>query len=185
MFLFEHTILFGLAGAGLIVGAAFRRLSSGDPGYNRPLVVLVVVTFVIVGVNWLVVTPREQIDAVCRELARHVDNGDVQAIGRLISRDFSSEEMSKDEFLSRISAILTDVRVDQAQVRDLEIGMDSKTLAVVTLAASCHVRTADGFASSVPTRWRIRFAKAEESWLVTGIESIPVPPFYLRSVNRP
>ncbi|MFN0196478.1 MAG: hypothetical protein ACKVT0_07015, partial [Planctomycetaceae bacterium] len=113
------------------------------------------------------------------------DQGDVPSIGRILSPEFESEAMTKDEFLVRATVILSDVRIDQARIHSTEVVIDSNKQAVATIGATCQVRTADGFASSVPTRWRVRFAPSNETWLVTGIESIPVPPFHLRSINRP
>lgn len=137
----------------------------------------------LVAMSIAVMTPRERIAAVCRELGRAVDEGDMDAVSVRIASDFSAEELDREELLSRVTLALTRVRVDRVRLRRMEIGVLDEKRAAATFDASCNVRTADGFVGVLPSRWRLSFRLEREEWVVTRIESISVLPLHFQRLG--
>lgn len=186
MFLFENTILVVTLGTVAVLVLLVRRMLTGDPALGRSLGIATIAMSGLVAINWLVETPRERIATLCKELGRIVDNGNVMQIGDRLSSDFRAFELDKSEFLDRLTAVLTNARLDHVRIRDIEVVSESGDLAIAAFSAYSNIRTTEGFAAALPTRWRLRFTRRGDNWLVNGIESIPVPPLHLKDpfLNR-
>ncbi|MDO8628914.1 MAG: hypothetical protein Q7R41_00325 [Phycisphaerales bacterium] len=141
------------------------------------------VSVALVAMSLAVVTPSERIAEVCRELGRAVDDGDMDAVSARIASDFSAEELDREELLRRATIALTRVRVDQVRLHRLEIEVLDEQRAAATFDASCNVRTVEGFAGALPSRWKLAFRRERERWVVTRIESIPTPPLQIKRVE--
>ncbi|MCH7873329.1 MAG: hypothetical protein IID33_16660, partial [Planctomycetes bacterium] len=62
--------------------------------------------------HW-VVTQRERIERLCRDMAHMIDVGDVQSLAIYLGEDFEAAGLDRDEFLSRVARALTRYRVDR------------------------------------------------------------------------
>lgn len=184
MFLFENTILVVTLGIVIVLGLLVRRVLTGDPALGRSLGIATIAMSGLVAINWLVETPRERIATLCKELGRVVDEGNVAELGDRLSSDFRAFELDKSEFLERVTNVLTNARLDQVRIRNIGVILESDDLAMATFSAYSNIRTSEGFAAALPTRWRLRFIRRGENWLVRGIESIPVPPLHLKDPLR-
>lgn len=185
MFIFEHAILFSIIGLIIVVTAFLRWTLTREPGHRGQAIVTATCVLVFLAVNWTVVSAREQIAALCREFGRHVDSGDVTALGSYLSRSFVAEGLTREQFLDRATTLLTSTRVDSVRLKNMNIELEGDAKAVALFSVSCTIRTADGIAAPLPTRWRLWFGKSNDRWLVTGIESVPVPPYNFRSFPTP
>ena len=130
-----------------------------------------------------VATPRERINGICREIAKAVDEGDMDAVAASISPDFSTEGLDRDELVRRATQVLTRVRVDQVRLRHFDIEFMDERRATATFDTTCNVRTTDGFAGALPSRWKLSFRQDGQQWALTGMESIPVPPFRIKRLG--
>jgi len=140
---------------------------------------------ILVATSWAIVTPRERIRSICDDLARLVDEGNVTELEKRVSRNFRAGGMDRKEFLDRLDAVLTRYRLDQIRLHDINVHMEANDEAETTLNARCNIRSAEEFTASIPTRWRLRFSKQGEDWLLKEVESVPIPPLHLRNpLNR-
>ena len=142
-----------------------------------------VAAIVLPGLSLAVVTPREQIIQTCRELGKAVDEGDMEVISARFSPSFSTDGWDRDELVRRAIRALTRVRVDQVRLRHFEIDFLDKQQATATFDATCNVRTTDGFAGTLPSRWELSFRKVGTQWVVSALKSIPVPPFQITRLD--
>lgn len=138
---------------------------------------------VLLATSLLVVTPAERIIAVCRELARAVDEGDIAAIGARLSPKFESETLDKAAFLEVIERRLGEVRIDAPRLRSFNVEFPDADTGVATFAASGRVRTARMY-GHFPSRWRLTFLRSGDTWLASRIEALPVPPLNVSILGR-
>ncbi len=181
MFLFENTMLAALLGFLVVSLLLIRRLITGEPVPRKTLGITTIITISLAAASWAIVTPQERIIAICRDLARFVDEGNVTEIGRRLALDFTTNGMNREEFLDRLDAALTRSHLDQVWLRNINVEMENDARAVVSIGVTCNVRTPEGFVASLPSRWRLRFSKPGEQWLLKEVESIPIPPLHLKN----
>ncbi|MCH7595474.1 MAG: hypothetical protein IID35_02855 [Planctomycetes bacterium] len=129
-----------------------------------------------------VVTPAETIIALCRQLARDVDDGNVPAIAAKIAEDFQAEGLDKERFVQRLEQALTHSRVDHPRLSDFDIQVGNAA-AVATFRAVCRIRTRVATIRALPTRWRLNFRLSQETWRITRIEALPTPPLNVRRLG--
>ena len=123
----------------------------------------------------LVMTQRERVIVLCNALAEDVDDGDVPAIGRRLTSDFSAADLDREAFLARLIQALTRRQVDRPRLRGFEIAFPAPGQAIATFDASCEVRSAEAFAGRLPSRWRLTCRERAGEWLVAEIEALPAP----------
>jgi|CXWL01.1.fsa_nt_gi hypothetical protein len=176
MFLFENTFYVSVLGFLLVSVLLARRLITGEPAHNKILGVATIATLVLVAASWMIVTPRERIVATCRDLAHLVDEGNIAEIGTRLAPGFTAGGIHREEFLDRAAATLTHTRLDQIRLWSVIVEMETNGRAVATFNATCNIRTAEEFATALPSRWRLRFTQHGEQWQLKEVETIPVPP---------
>jgi len=123
----------------------------------------------------LVVTSRERVIGLCRELADLIDRGNVSAIAPHLAESFHVEHLGKSEFLERAEQRLSHYRVDNQSLRHFETVFPNDSEAEVVFDATCTVRSADRFVSRLPSRWRVRMVEEDGRWRLTEVEVLPAP----------
>ena len=123
----------------------------------------------------VVVTPRERVIDLCRELASLVDLGDVDAVALLLSEDFAAGELDREAFLRRAKEKLTRFDVDDPRLRGFEVTFAEPGHAVVVFNAVCRVRSPDAYINQFPSRWRMSLSSGGRAWKVTKLEALPTP----------
>ncbi len=141
------------------------------------------VSVVLPGISVSVVTPRERIIQTCRELGRAVDDGDMDALTARMAPGFSSDGWDRNDFVGRMAQTLTRARLDQVRLRHFEVELTNKKLASATFDATCNVRTTDGFVGALPSTWKLLLQNDGGHWVVSGVESIPVPPLRISRLS--
>ncbi len=131
----------------------------------------------------LVVTPRERIIGLCRELAVLVDAGDVERIGRYLADDFAAAGLDREGFLARVEQRITHDHVDHARLRRFDVEFSRNDQALVVFDAVCSIRSADEYHDHVLSRWRLTFKGRDRVWRVSKIEALPAPFSPIRNVR--
>jgi len=181
MFLFEYFWTVVAIGTTLTVTLFVLRVLTENPVHARFALAALGLTGILATAAALIVTPRERIIETCRSLARIADEGDVSSLDRYLAPSFQANGLERAVWLDRVSAVLTRTRLDHVRIRGIHVEWESPGRANVTFNATCNIRTAEGFGSYIPTRWRLRFDRIGDSWLLTTVESIPVPPLFLKN----
>ncbi|MFH1111275.1 MAG: hypothetical protein V1790_19080 [Planctomycetota bacterium] len=181
--LFEN--LWALAALLVAVEALFVVIWSRQrtPAWARAVCVGFAMIPACLTLSILIETPRERVIAFCWELAGAVDEGEVKSIAEHFADDFQTDGFDRSAFVERLEQTLTRFRVDQPRLRDFEVAFPTDESAVVTLTATCRVRSIDAVFDHLPSRWRLTLRRDRDSWLVAKIESIPIPPLNLRNVR--
>lgn len=180
MFLFEYFWTVAGIGGVLTAGFLFRRIATGDPAHLQSVLITALLTAGLAFASHLIVTPKEQIVAICRSLARIADEGDLAALERHLSMAFQAQGLDRTSWLDQVSTVLTRTRLDQVRIRNIIVDWKRPERAEVTFGATCNIRRAEGFGAYLPTRWRLRFSREGTNWRIESIESIPVPPLFLK-----
>ena len=134
-------------------------------------------------VSTLVVTPRERIAALCRDLAALVDEGDVAAIGRHLASDFEADGLDRSEFLDRAEHTLTRYHVDDARLGSIDVVFPRPKEGVAVFDAVCRIHSVDAYFDRLTSRWRVTYRRGGQLWLVTKIEPLPTPLSPIRDVR--
>jgi ketosteroid isomerase-like protein len=150
---------------------------------RRAAVVGFVALPALLGLSYAVVTPAEQIMSQCHAVARSVDDGDMGVISRTVAPEFKAAGLDRDAFLARVEQTLTRVRVDHPRLSGITVDVSGDT-AIATLTVVCRVRSHELTLDSLATRWRVAFRRHDGTWLITSIESVPVPPLNIRRMEE-
>ncbi|MBI1825228.1 MAG: hypothetical protein HYR83_02470 [Planctomycetes bacterium] len=134
-------------------------------------------------ISVLVVTDREQIEQTCQLAGNAIDDGNLRALRDLLASTFHAEGIDREDFLRRAEETMTRNRVDRIRLRNFDVSFPDPSDAVATFDATCAVRSADAYADSVPTRWRLEFHLVDDRWRITEVRSIPIPPFFFRGFS--
>lgn len=173
---------------GLLVAAQFALIACWSRRRSRGSARIVWMGFVsipmLATISLAVVTPRESIIVTCRELAVHIDRGDLSAVGVLLSDDFRTAELDRNEFMDRLREGLTRYKIDHPRLGHFRVDFPAQKQAVVTFSATCRVRSVDAPSRLVPSRWRIGFRQDQGLWKVVQIETVSTPHSPLWDVRR-
>lgn len=131
----------------------------------------------------LVITPRERIIGLCRELAVLVDAGEIESIGTYLADEFVTAGLDRDEFLSRVELRITHDHVDHARLRRFRVEFPQVDQALVVFDAVCSIRSADEYHDHVLSRWRLTLNDRDGVWRVSKIEALPAPFSPIRNVR--
>ncbi len=145
--------------------------------------IALVATVVLPTVSHLVVTPRERIEKLCRDLASMVDAGDVSSIRRHLAEDFSAAGLGRDELLPRMAKTLTEYRVDHARLSRMNVTFPREGEAVATLNAVCTIRSPDVYVSRLLSRWRLSLREEADGWRIVSLKAVPTPLSPIRNLR--
>jgi len=137
----------------------------------------------LLGLSHWVVTPREHVMRLCHALASAVDAGDVQAIDAGLSSDFQAGGMTAPAFLDRVRVTLSRYHIDQPRLRDFRFESQETGEIIAEFSASARIFGPEGAMDGFVSRWRVVCRRMTESWLVTTLDPVPIPPFFFRNLN--
>lgn len=171
----------------LLVAMQFAVIAIWSRNRNRAWARVVWTGFALVvalpAFSLLVVTPRERVIGLCRELAVMVDAGDVEGIAHHLSDEFAAGGLDRVAFLDRVEERLSHYHVDYPTLRHFETAFPTSDEAVVVFDAACSVRSVDAFVDRLRSRWRLRLRKYGQQWRVTEIEALPTPLSPIRNMR--
>lgn len=138
-------------------------------GKGRPLLIGLGVAVVLLVVQALVVTQREQAARVLTRVERDIRASRADALADALAPDFESQGLRRDEFVTYVRRQLSKVRVrwlDRWELTTEDAGPDRFT-AVVTYVAEVAVEGMSGIPRS---SWNIVFVRTPAGWRIAGIE---------------
>ena len=134
-------------------------------------------------VSHLVVTQRERIEKICRDMAHMIDVGDVQSLATHLADDFEAAGLDRDEFLSRVARALSRYRVDHPSLHRMSVTFPRSGEAVAVFDAVCAVRSQQNYLDRLFSRWQVALVQAESGWRVVTIKAIPSPLLPIRNIR--
>lgn len=176
--LFEDLVLLLLASVlALAVALGIHRRRQSDRSRRGVWITLGVCALLIV-VQHLVVTDRQQITEMLKTLGRAVDEGDVGTIadcldpaGVTLGAGVRRETFEKEVFVLASSLGLQTYRVDQVSIGGIEIDVRGD-LAVVNFRVSCELGDDRGrFGGRQPSFWTVHCARTADGWRISQIVS--------------
>lgn len=140
----------------------------------RAVWITLALTALLPAISQVVVTPRERIVQICRELADLVDRGNVAEIELYLTEDFQAQGLDRFDFIEQLETALARYRVDDARLRRFDVAVAGDD-AVAVFDAVCSIRSVDAYLDRVATRWRLTFRHTAGSWRIASIEAVPTP----------
>ena len=131
----------------------------------------------------LVVTRRERIERLCRDMAHMVDVGDMIALGAMLSGDFEVAGLDSEAFLERTAKALTRYRIDNPSLSGIRVTFPQSGQAVAVFNVVCAVRSAENYLDRLFSRWRLTLVEVESGWQVVTIEAVPSPLSPIRDIR--
>lgn len=182
--LFENRVALAV-GWGLLIfvlAVCWARLRTKASG--RFVLVAVLMAPMLLAVSTFVVTPREQIQALCRSLAQHVEANRPDALAGFLADDFQSDELDRDRLIQLLSSSLTRYQVRHSRVDADDVTIEPDGSWTVEVAASCEVSGGSEFAGRLPTRWRLTLRHGADGLRIVEAKPIPVAPLHLRTIHQ-
>ena len=136
----------------------------------------------LVALSASVVTPRERIVLLCKELGAFVDEGNVTAIGLRLTNDFALEDFDREAFLAHVERSLTEFHVDDPRLSGFGVELTEANHGTVEFHASARVRSPDLVYDWIASRWRLTVRRVGDEWRVSRIEALPAGPPRLGNV---
>ncbi|HNQ22174.1 MAG TPA: hypothetical protein PKK06_03685 [Phycisphaerae bacterium] len=138
----------------------------------------------LLGLQMVVVTPREQVMSLCRQLARLVEEGNVRAIGAHLSSALDAEGMGRDELLAVMERTLTRYHVRQPRLFQFEVTFPEPGVGIARFGAACDAVSEEAYANRVQSRWQLELRRVGDKWEVTRIKVVETPLSPIRSLKQ-
>ncbi len=134
-------------------------------------------------IQTLVVTDREQLQAVCRAMADAIRQADVGTFADHLARDFKYDGpamgrvLGADDTCTRLDDELNRFRIEEPRLWGFEIEV-SGDRATVRFAARCRVVSAEQIEPSLRTDWELTFRRVDGEWQATSAHNLDVKPWF-------
>ncbi len=142
-----------------------------------------------------VVTPREQIQQLCHDLADHVQKNDAESIAETIDDSFEASGYEKDELVLRIEDAVEKYNLSDMDLQRIEVQFppDQKNsaddTAIAEFDATVVITSSERQYEPILSRWRLTFIRREHInqqavWKITHINVLPRPFSPIRSLRQ-
>ena len=157
---------------------------------RRKVLVALPVPAVAVGVllllDWLIVTPKEEIAGAVAAMAEAVRQRDADALLSYVAEDATFQRGGPGSFHATVRSVLGNLEMERLRLSDVEITFSKRLQpprATVELRASASGRFRENSFSLALSFWRIVFRHRDGRWVVTEAEGrqvdrqglVPVP----------
>lgn len=128
----------------------------------------------LLGLERLIVTPRERIDGVLLDVTRAVERGDIESVREWLSPQCRFRQMDRDGILSMAASVLREIDIER-------VSLAQKKLEVFRIRRQARVQflaLADGTAPGIPfhrypTSWVLFFDESPDGrWVISRIEQL-------------
>ncbi|RJP36245.1 MAG: hypothetical protein C4547_07845 [Phycisphaerales bacterium] len=144
------------------------------PQARYAMVIVWVLTAGLLIVQAVAVTPREQAVALCHELARLAEAGDIAGIREHLDVLFEADGFDRLTMIARIEKALRQYRPQEPRLGRIEVELNGDE-ATATFNVTCRISTPETIVHDVHSRWRLTLGRRGTGWLVTCIEVLPTP----------
>lgn len=142
-----------------------------------------VVAPALIALSYFVETPREKIETICKQLVDAVEREDAFAFERLLAPEFQLGSVNRSQVESYLERLFARVDVSHSILHAFEFDIRDDH-ATAEFLAKTDVVYDEWRQSWLPSKWRLTCRKQAGAWIVTDIESIPVPPLHMRNLQE-
>jgi ketosteroid isomerase-like protein len=186
--LFEEPLLLipVLAVTLLVLAIVWSRRRT--PGAWRALLAGLLAAPLLIIVQALVVTDREQIIRVCSQMADAVERGDVPAFAVHIADDFRAADggggaFTREDLLAALARSLARYHPEGVRLTGFQVTTDGDS-GTAEFSATARIVTSETAMDRVLSRWRLRFRRNDRAWQVIDIQPVPTPFWPFRSLRE-
>jgi hypothetical protein len=146
------------------------------------------VAVVLITVQAVVRTDREQVAAACRDLADAFRKADLGRFSALISPSYAPPlgdpggPAGKQELLDLVKRATAEASLEELRLRGFEFEPTAGAMRV-QFEASCRVITGDRVYHGVLSSWELEWRESQDDWQVTQIRVLPRAWFPFRSLG--
>ena len=141
-----------------------------------------VVVPALLALSYFVQTPREKIESICKQLVDAVEREDVFAFERHLAPSFQIGNVHRSDVESYLERLFARVDVSHSILHAYEFDIRGDH-ATVEFLAKTDVVYDEWHQRWLPSKWRLRCRKHTDGWMVTALDSIPVPPLHMRDLQ--
>ncbi|MFH0980090.1 MAG: hypothetical protein V2A79_00940 [Planctomycetota bacterium] len=131
----------------------------------------------------LVVTDRERIIAVCKEMAYAIEDRQIDRVGRHIASEFEVGSIDREALLGSLTRVLARVHVEKPRLSGFRVsvaGLEARA----TFQARCRVANSEFVQEGMLSGWELTFRKVDNRWQVIAIKPLPTPMFPHHSLDQ-
>lgn len=167
-FLFESPFLTMALALGAGLAALWIARSTGRHSVAALALFFFAISLAAPLLDWLVVTPREEIGALLDRLTSAALRSDAETIVAAIAPDFKENDLTRASLERSIRDEIGRCHFESVRLNGRQIEADSTNATarfVAVISATCGSQSAPRY----PIRLRLTFAKREGLWKITGI----------------
>lgn len=138
---------------------------------------------VLEAVNFLVVTPREQVITICHDMADAVERNDMDALARHVDAEFSAVDLDRHGFLEAVSNTLSHFRVEEPYLHQFDVTISKGDTAVAEFNASCYVVAQGVRQQRLLSRWRVMMRRRGDAWRMITVDALPTAMSPIRNLR--
>ncbi len=142
-------------------------------GTRRALVIALGVSIVLMILQGLITTDREQVRQIIDQLADAVAQKDMVVISAYIDPAYALDGRDRDQVLSRIDASLRRADVDAPYLYNVKVTTDHGR-GQASLTAISYVILDGTSRGQIVSAWQLEFVERPDGWRVTGIDPVKI-----------
>jgi hypothetical protein len=163
--------LLAVAGVALWVSGNGRR----DKKLQRVGYGLLAVGVALFAISWLVDTDREVVSKRTRQVVAAVDHKDAATLAKLLHPDATLGDLNKQQIVDAAKKAMDRYRLKNVRASSVETTQPNRAEVIVDLGVTADIDTSV-WSGSVPTGWKLVWAKSGGEWLLRDIKSDRPPP---------
>lgn len=173
--LFEGSLtLAGLcAGACLVLLVLWRR--TGSSVRRKMFWGATAASFLLLGLQGLVVTDRERIINLVQELAAAAEKSDIARIEQSIDAAYKDSDGDREACLARARDRLSRHAIRSVSLSAFEVNVSGDD-AKASFRVVCDMREGDHSLPNMPSRWELDLVRRGDTWMVCSIRRLQIGP---------
>jgi hypothetical protein len=145
-------------------------------GRARPLLIGLVLSVVLLGVQGVVVTRREHAARVLRPIEHDLTAAQTTRLAAALADDFRAGRMDKEHFLALVARYCDRVRIRSLHRSQLTVRDSQPERFVVEAAYQADLRS-DFLSGWIRSRWELTFTHTPDAWRIAVIRPLYVDGF--------
>jgi hypothetical protein len=162
----------GIIASGSVIAWAYQRRTTK---LIRAAKIVPIAFAVLLALNWWVITDREAIRTQIDKLVAACEQGDADAMGKLLDKQFSAQGLTRADLVTDVKQVFENLHIANVWLRDVQIDVERQTPIVKMATSASIVSHSNNNYGSVLSDWELEFVKREEKgWLIYNLRPLSV-----------